>query len=147
MYRHVVTCLCAAVVLSICAPQARADAGSPLEAAITSARVASSCPPLHPDPLVEQAASMANQQTSDYFSHRSAAVPFTDPMPALKAIGFSGTKAMLLSGNGLNASNALEGLMLQWSARKPDCSWSLVGVRTLTDDTGLNLASVFLAAS
>ena len=108
MRRNVVACLCAAVVLSICAPDAAADAGSPLEVAVTSARAASSCPSLHPDPLVERVAGMANQQTSDYFSHRSPAVPFTDPMPALKTIGFSGTKAMLLSGYGPNASNALK---------------------------------------
>lgn len=90
---------------------------------------------------------MANQQTVEYFNHRSAAVPFTDPMPALTAIGYKGNKAMLLSGYGANAGDAVGALMLQWSARKPDCSWNTVGLATLDTDTGLNLASVVLAAS
>lgn len=147
MYRPAVNFLCAAAVLSICAPQAHADVDSPLAAAVASARTASSCPALRSDPLVERAAAMANQQTSDYFGHRSAAVPFTDPMPALTTIGYSGSKAMLLSGYGTTATKALEGLMLQWSASKPDCSWNSVGIHTLADDSGLNLASVILATS
>jgi hypothetical protein len=56
---------------------------------------------------------MAMQATSDYISHRTAAVPTGDPMPALKTIGYTGTKAILLSGYGTDEADAIHGLLLE----------------------------------
>lgn len=127
------------------AAASQADSQSPLSEAITAIRSASDCPALQSDPLVERVAAMANQSTSDYISHRSAAVPFTDPMPALSTIGYSGAKAILLSGYGMTPSDAMHGLVLQWQGLKPDCSYQQFGTSTWHDDGGFDLASVVLA--
>jgi hypothetical protein len=130
----------------ITAPAATADALSGLTSAVDTIRSASSCPPLQSDPLVQRASQMAMQATSDYISHRSAAVPFTDPMPALKTIGYTGGKALLLSGYGSNETDAIHGLVLQGRELIPDCSYTQYGVSAARDGGGFNLASVVLAA-
>lgn len=89
---------------------------------------------------------MATQATSDYISHRSAAVPFTDPMPALKTIGYTGTKALLLSGYGTDEADAIHGLLLEGRDSIPDCSYTQYGVSSTRDGGGFNLTSVVLAA-
>lgn len=122
-----------------------ADPGSPLGQAVTAARSASACPSLQSDPRVERVAQMANQATSDYIAHRSAAVPFTDPLPALSTVGYPGSKGLVLAGYGVTEANALHGLMLEWQAFKPDCSYTQFGSSTLRDGGGFNLASVVLA--
>lgn len=130
----------------VIAPPAMADPTSSLTSAVLTVRSASQCPPLQPDPLIERAAQMALQATSDYVSHRSAAVPFTDPMPALKTIGFTGSKARLLSGYGADETDALHGAMLEGLTSIPDCSYTRYGVSASRDDAGFNLTSVVLAA-
>jgi uncharacterized protein YkwD len=135
--------LAAAVVT---APAATADPLSSLTSAVDTIRSASSCPPLQPDALVQRAAEMAMQATSDYISHRSAAVPFTDPMPALKTIGYTGGKALLLSGYGSDETDAIHGLVLQGRELIPDCAYTQYGVSAARDGGGFNLASVVLAA-
>jgi len=89
---------------------------------------------------------MGMQATSDYISHRSAAVPFTDPMPALKTIGYTGSKALLLSGYGSDETDAIHGLVLEGRELIPNCSYTQYGVSAARDDAGFNLASVVLAA-
>jgi hypothetical protein len=130
----------------VTAPAATADRLSSLTSAVDTVRSASSCPPLQSDPLVQRASQMAMQATSDYISHRSAAVPFTDPMPALKTIGYTGGKALLLSGYGSNETDAIHGLVLQGRELIPDCSYTQYGVSAARDGGGFNLASVVLAA-
>jgi uncharacterized protein YkwD len=130
---------------TLIAPPVMADPGSTLTNAVDTVRSASQCPPLQSDPLVERAAQMASQATSDYISHRSAAVPFTDPMPALKTIGYTGSKALLLSGYGTSEADAMHGLILEGRELIPDCSYSQYGVSAVRDDGGFNLASVVLA--
>lgn len=90
---------------------------------------------------------MANQSTSDYVNHRSAAVPFSDPMPALKTIGFTGdARGMLLSGTGPTEADALHGVILQYQAFKPDCTFTQLGVDARRDPAGYNLAAAILVA-
>jgi hypothetical protein len=123
---------------------ARADPDSSLDAAVNSARAASTCAALQPDSLVTRAAQMATRETSDYISHRSAVVPFTDPMPALKTIGHTGKKAVLLSGYGVNEQDAIHGLILQGRAAFADCTFARYGVSAQQED-GFVLTSVVLA--
>jgi hypothetical protein len=89
---------------------------------------------------------MVTQATSDYISHRSAAVPFTDPMPALKTIGYTGKKALLLSGYGASEGDAVRGLLLQGRESIPSCSYTQYGMSATRDDRGFNLVALVLAA-
>jgi hypothetical protein len=115
-----------------------------LTSAIDSVRASSACPPLVSDPLVVRSAELATQETSDYLSHRSAAVPFSDPLPALKTIGYPGNKADLLTGYGENEIDSIHGLVLQALAKAPDCSFTQYGVNASFED-GFVLTSVVLA--
>ncbi|WP_085305591.1 hypothetical protein [Mycolicibacillus koreensis] len=89
---------------------------------------------------------MATRETSEYKNYRSSAVPFTDPIPALRTIGFTGSNAILLSGYGDDEASALRGVMLQGHRSLLDCSYTLYGASTLHADAGFNLVSVVLAA-
>jgi hypothetical protein len=131
---------------TVMAPPVMADPGSTLTSAVDTVRSASQCPPLQSDPLVERAAQMATQTTSDYISHRSAAVPFTDPMPALKTIGYTGKTALLVSGYGTSEADAVHGVLLEGRELIPNCSYTQYGVSATRDDGGFNLASLVLAA-
>jgi hypothetical protein len=131
---------------TVLAPGAAADPLSSLTSAVDIIRGASRCAPLQSDPFVQRAAELAMQATSDYISHRSAAVPFTDPMPALKTIGYKGRNAILLSGYGANETDAIHGLILQARDVVPDCSYTQYGVAAARDDGGFDLTSVVLAA-
>jgi hypothetical protein len=144
---HLIAVLAAAVGTAIAtAPLVVADPVTTLTRAVDAARGASRCAPLQSDPLVERATQMATQQTSDYIGHRSPAVPFTDPMQALKTIGYTGSKAILLSGYGMSEADAAQGLILQGHALIPDCQYTQYGVDAMRDSGGFNLTSVILAA-
>jgi hypothetical protein len=136
----------ALAIATAMAPRVIADPVSSLTSAVDAARSASNCPPLRSDPLVERAAQIAMQQSSDYISHRSAAVPFTDPGPALKTIGYTGSKAVLLSGYGASEADAVQALILQGHALIPNCQYTQYGVSAARDSGGFNLTSVVLAA-
>ena len=136
----------AVATATVMAPPVMADPGSTLTIAVDTVRSASQCPPLQSDPLVERAAQMATQTTSDYISHRSAAVPFTDPMPALKTIGYTGKTALLVSGYGMSETDAVHGVLLEARDLIPNCSYTQYGVSSTRDDGGFNLASLVLAA-
>jgi hypothetical protein len=136
----------AVAMATVMAPPAIADPLSALTGAVDTARGTSRCPPLQSDPLVERAAQMAVQATSGYINHRTAAIPFTDPMPALKTIGYPGSKALLLSGYGTDDADAIQGLLLQGRESIPNCSYTQYGVSATRDDGGFTLTSVVLAA-
>jgi len=125
---------------------AAADPSVNLADAVNSLRGGSHCPALQADPLVTRVAQMASQNTSDYVGFRTAAVPFTDPMPALAAIGYKGSKGLMLSGHGLTEADALQGVELHYRASKPDCSYSQYGVSALHDDAGFDVTTVVLTA-
>ena len=124
--------------------RAFADPQGSLVTAVDNFRGSSSCSPLKSDPLVTRAAQMANQESSDYIHHRSAEVPFTDPMPALKTIGYTGSKASMLSGYGKNAHDSIYGLILQGHKLLHDCTFTQYGADTVADE-GFILTSVVLA--
>jgi hypothetical protein len=126
-------------------PVAIASPTSPLAQAVDTVRNASSCPPLQSDPLVERVAGMATAETSGYSSHNSAAVPFTDPLPALKTIGYPGGAALLLSGYGATEGDAIHALMLQWRTAVPACTYTQYGVSTLRGESGAVFTAVVLA--
>jgi hypothetical protein len=140
------------------APSALADAVANLRDAITSARSQTSCGPLRYDPVVEQGAEVYNRLTDDYLSHTATRVPegnlspgdHVDPLPGLKDLGYSGTKAALLQGAHKREALAIKGALLEgyaWNAIS-DCSYSDFGTSMrLNQRTGYNLASVILAAA
>lgn len=135
------------------APISAADPLSNLIEAVNNTRSSSACLPLKRDDLVQRVADMAAQETQDYIYHRSAQVPFTDPKPALLAIGYTPSKALLLSGYGDHLSggppeeSAIRGLILQGHFTIPDCSYTTYGVAAVRDDVkGFNVTSVVLAA-
>ncbi|BBY62675.1 hypothetical protein [Mycolicibacterium helvum] len=125
-------------------PQVKADPSTTLAQGVAAARTTSNCPPLQQNSLVERSASMANQATAAYISHRSAAVPFTDPLPALAAIGYTGSKGMVLAGHGATDAEAVQALLLQYQAFKPDCAYSQFGTDLGRADDGAALAAVVL---
>ena len=131
---------------AVAAPVASADPESNLTITVDAIRSASQCPPLQPDPLVQRAAEMATTGTSDYISHRSAAVPFSDPMPALKTIGYTGSKSKLVSGYGSNETDAIHGLIVTGSDVIANCELTQFGVSAQQDDAGFTLTAVVLAA-
>jgi hypothetical protein len=138
--------LALAAVITMAAPAMADDSAGPLTAAVMTVRGASRCAPLASDALVQRAADMATHASSDYIAHRSAAVPFTDPMPALKTIGYTGAKALLFSGYGANEADAIHGLILQGRNAIPDCSYTQYGASSLRGDDGSILTAVVLAA-
>ncbi|MCX2930684.1 hypothetical protein ORI20_10375 [Mycobacterium sp. CVI_P3] len=132
------------VIASPSLPSSRADPSTTLTQATVAARAASNCPPLQWNPLVERGAAMANLASAGYISHRSAAVPFTDPLPALATIGYAGSKGLMLSGYGATEAEALQAVLLQYQAFKPDCAYSQFGTDLSRTDKGSVLASVIL---
>jgi hypothetical protein len=128
------------------APPAMADTVANLTSAVDSVRSASRCPPLQSDPLVLRAAQMATQRLSDYIGHRTAAIPISDPMPALKTIGYPGTKATLVGGYGADEADSIHGLLLEGREAIPNCSYTQYGVSSTQDDDGFYLTTVVLAA-
>lgn len=131
---------------TVTAPTAVADSQSNLTSAVDTIRSASRCSPLQSDPLVQRAAEMATKGTSDYISHRSAAVPFSDPMPALKTIGYTGSKGKLVSGYGSNETDSIHGLIVTGSDMIANCALTQYGVSSALDDQGFTLTAVILAA-
>ncbi|MEZ0365012.1 hypothetical protein ACAG26_15120 [Mycobacterium sp. pUA109] len=123
-------------------------AGAAPETALTSAVDAARgpCPPLQWDPLVARAAEMMNHATDDYVNHRTGASPDTDPMPALRTIGYTGSKATLLSGYGAGEAAAIHGLIVQGYKLIPDCSYTHYGTDIL-HGAGFVLTSVVLGVS
>lgn len=143
---RVIAILVLSVAPAAVAAVASADPVSYLTSAVDTIRSASQCPPLQPDPLVQRAAEMATKGTSDYVSHRSAAVPFSDPMPALKTIGYTGSKGKLISGYGSNETDAIHGVIVTGTDTIANCAYTHYGVSSEQDDQGFTLTAVVLAA-
>lgn len=139
-------CAVSATSVLVTAPVANASPSPTVAAAVQAARGQSTCGPLRTDSLTQQVADMSIQETSDYKSHRNAAVPFTDPMPALRTVGFGGSKSILLSGYGADEASALHGVLLEGHLALVNCSYSLYGASAARDDEGASLVSVVLAA-
>lgn len=133
-----------ATALAAGAPPAAAEPATDLVAAVSTERAATNCPPLQSDAAAERVAHMASENTREYMAHRTAAVPFTDPMPALSTIGHPVSQAVMLSGHGASQADAVHAVVLQYRGWKPDCSYTHYGTSLLTDDAGGYIASVVL---
>jgi hypothetical protein len=131
---------------TVSAPPAMADTVANLTSAVDQVRSASRCQPLQSDPLVLRVSEMATQRLTDFISHRTAEIPIDDPMPALKTIGYPGTKATLVGGYGADEAEAIHGLLLEGRVAIPDCSYTQYGVSTAQADDGFYLTTVILAA-
>ncbi|WP_232066525.1 hypothetical protein [Mycobacterium parmense] len=135
--------LAASLVL---APSAVADPEANVRDAVASARSGTSCGSLRSNAVVEQVAQIINRSTDDYLNHAATRVPVLDPLEGLKTLGYSGTKAYLLSGAAQNDADAIQGAVLEGYAALPDCSYTDFGLSLRRNDTtGYHLVSVVLA--
>ncbi|MFV8267688.1 hypothetical protein ACNQR9_32630 [Mycolicibacterium peregrinum] len=121
---------------------ASADPPTNLSSAADTLRAASQCPPLQPNPLVTRAAEMATNETSDYIAHRTAVVPFTDPVPALNTIGYPTGKALLFTGYDPNEADSIQGLTLTMRKDIRDCTLTQYGTSTRHEDGFVLTAAV-----
>lgn len=158
-----IACLMAIVTvfsvgITLAAP-ASADLTANLRNAIVSAR-GSGCP-LRSDPLVEQANRVANESTRNYKNRNTeGSQPIDDPMPGLKALGYSGTKSKLLRGWADNEADAIKALLLQAAVdverdsnlvvhdRPPfitDCAFTDYGADMIYDERSGYFTSLILA--
>ncbi|KMO75584.1 hypothetical protein [Mycolicibacterium obuense] len=128
------------------APPAAADVTDALRSAVVASR-GMKCPPLHFNPVVDQAAEAINATTDAWLNHASRAVPETDALPVLHDLGHGGTKAAILSGAAGTAANSIKALLLQGFAKISDCSYVDVGVSALYNaKKDMILTTVVLAA-
>lgn len=138
------------------APTVAADPLSGLREAFAAARAGTSCEPLRYDPIVEQAARVFNEMTDDYLNHDATRVQnkdttpgsIPDPLPGLKTLGYSGTKAYLVQGAQQDQARAIKALLLQGQAlnKISDCTYTDFGVdMRFNADSGYHLAAVVLA--
>ncbi len=67
-------------------------------------------------------------------------------MPALKTIGYTGSKGKLVSGYGSNEMDAIHGVVLTGSDVIASCALTQFGVSAQQDDAGFTLTAVVLAA-
>ncbi|MDR3655972.1 MAG: hypothetical protein P4L48_09945 [Mycobacterium sp.] len=133
-------------VLPIAAPATATATPIPdLTQAVNAARSASNCSALQANSLAEKVAQMATQNTVDYEAHRVSAVPFTDPMPALKTIGYTGSKAALFAGFGSTEADSIRGALIQGRDNISDCSLTQYGVSSALDDAGNTVTSVVMS--
>lgn len=130
----------------VMAPSAAADDTDSLRAAVTAARPAA-CGPLRSDSVIDRAAKGINQTTDRWINNAARAVPETDALRVLKDLGYSGSKASILSGAGSSAGKAIKGTIIQGFKVLPDCSYTDYGVSTLYNaKKNMILTTVVLAA-
>jgi hypothetical protein len=123
-----------------------ADPNSGLGAAVLAAR-GTSCAPLRPDRMVEQAASQINQSTGRWLDHTARAAPVADALPLLKDLGYTGSKATTLSGAGKTEADSIKALVLQGYLAIPNCEYIDYGVNSLYNESKhIILTTVVLAA-
>ncbi|WP_319449705.1 MULTISPECIES: hypothetical protein [unclassified Mycobacterium] len=137
-----------AVLATWVAPTAAADATTALKSEVDSARAAAGCPPLQSDPILDGVAQRANSETDSNILHTARFIPFEDPMPVLRDLGYNTSKAKMLVGYGDVEAKANRGVVVEGYAAIPDCSYTKYGVNALSDgdgDQGYVLAAVVLA--
>ncbi|MCW2627068.1 MAG: hypothetical protein JWR48_3790 [Mycobacterium sp.] len=118
-----------AVLAMSLAPTAAADVTADLRASVDGAR--GGCPALQPDPVLNDAAIRATSETQAYIEHTARFVPFEDPMPVLREMGYNAGKAKLVVGYGDSQDKAIRGIsVLGWDTI-PDCSYTKYGLSAL----------------
>lgn len=134
-----------ATVLAISvAPPSSADSTAELASQVTASR--GGCAPLRSDPVLNDVASRANNETHAYIEHTARFVPFEDPMPVLRGLGYQAGKAKLLAGYGDSDARAIHGVTVQGWQAIPDCSFTRYGANVFDDPNGgYALAALVLA--
>jgi hypothetical protein len=120
-----VTVIC--VAAAVLAPPAVADAADALRQAVEAARGGTSCQPLQPDPLAQQASAFVLQSTDAYLNHTARAVPIEDGLPVLKDLGSSATKVKVLQGAGQTEFDAIKFIFISGYNVIPDCGYTGYG--------------------
>jgi hypothetical protein len=136
-----------AVVAAVAlAPMTLADNVDDLKTQVDATR--GGCPPLQPDTVLDGVAQRANAETKSYIEHTARFVPFEDPMPVLRELGYPAGKAKLIPGYGDEQSKAIHGVTVQGWQAIPDCSYTKYGLNVFTNaDGGYVLAALVLAGN
>jgi hypothetical protein len=130
------------------APSAVADPTDSFRDALMSVRGASSCGPLGSDSLAEQTSQFANQSNDRYLDHNARAVPMLDPLPTLKDLGSTATKAKLLQGAGRTEADAIKFIFISGMTAIADCSYTYYGLNLLLNpSSGWFLTTLVLAGA
>jgi hypothetical protein len=144
-----------ALVAMFVAPTSMADGTANLQHAVASAR--GGCAALQPNSILTDLAQRANLSTDSFILFRARSQPLgspkSDALPALHQLGYTATKAKILSGYGDPQiedygnveAKAIYGAILQGYEAIPDCAYTRYGVHVLTNqDKGYALATVIL---
>jgi hypothetical protein len=136
----------AALVTVALAPAAVADDVGDLKTQVDVTR--GGCPPLQSDTVLDGVAQRANAESQSYIEHTARFVPFEDPMPVLRELGYPAGKAKLIPGYGDVEAKAIHGVTVQGWQAIPDCSYAKYGLNVLTSaDGGYVLAALVLAGN
>lgn len=128
------------------APMVRADPAPDIRDAVASLRGGASCPALHYDPVVEQAAATISRTNANYVNHTGTTEPVADALPGLKDLGYGGNKATILQGAAPDGGDSVKAMLLEGYAAFRDCAYTDFGVDVRTDDsTGITYSVVVLA--
>lgn len=96
--------------------------------------------------MAQQTAELSIHSTDVYLNHTARAVPMADPLPTLKDLGSTATRAYLLQGAGLNEADAVKFILISGFNVVPDCGYSQFGVATAYNEaSGYYLAAAVLA--
>lgn len=130
-------------------PKSAADATGNLQAQVDAAR--RGCPALQLDPVLTGVAQRANGETQSNIEHTARSLPFEDPTPVVRDLGYPAGKAKLLTGYGGDEAKAIHGAVLFGWEAIPDCSYTKYGVNVIDGSVGGSggywLAAIVLAGS
>jgi hypothetical protein len=137
----------AMVVTTSLAPLSLADPTDNLRTKVEAAR--GGCPPLRQDPILDNVARRADNETRAYTEHTARFEPFEDALPVLHEIGYKAGKAKLLAAYAHDVPTAIHGAILFGWEAIPDCTYTSFGADILdnTKSAGYVLAAVILAGT
>ena len=134
----------AAMMTLALAPTAVADGVGDLKTQVDAKR--GGCPLLQPDALLDGVAQRANAESQSYIEHTARFVPFEDPMPVLRELGYPAGKAKLIPGYGDVEAKAIHGVTVQGWQAIPDCSYTKYGLNLLTSADGAYVLAALVLA-
>jgi hypothetical protein len=128
------------------APTSVADPTANLKSAIDSAR--GGCPRLQSDPILDEAARRENREVDAYIQHNARFIPFEDPLPIIRELGYETSRAKMIAGFADGEGKAIHGLLLDGNAVIPDCGYQKYGADALNNDgAGYVLTVAILAGA
>jgi hypothetical protein len=149
-------CITATAVLVIFfAPTAAADPTAHLKSEIDAARSESGCPPLRPDPRLNNVSQRVAHEMDDYVKHTATSLPTTGEndllstgtgglLPVMREAGYNTNRAKLLlgygddrmGGTGDNEAKAIKVAVLQGLGFEaiPDCGYTKYGFNAINDN-------------